>query len=146
MYINSLQRLTIFSFLPSSPITTLVRSYLKSFDVNFNIFNHFDVSEYAHINLTSVEKEFRNLGIASELWRRSVTLCKEKNISVISSLCTCPETQKIASNLGFKEVQRKHYVELQGENPTVNFSRKPSPKEFAAEMILDLSSDLSGAN
>ena len=74
--------------------------------------NNFQCDHEAYIIVTSVSTPFRGQGLASEMYKRTLTLLKEKGFPVVRSLFTSPETQAIGKKLEFTELGR---IELKDE-------------------------------
>lgn len=70
---------------------------------SFNLFNHYTFADKILIAYgLSVSKKFRQRGIATEILRARIPLCKSLGIPITSTVFTAVGSQKPAEKIGFK--------------------------------------------
>jgi len=81
-------------------------------DEEANIFEAFDLTEYADFFVASTAKKYRQRGLAQELYKRSLAFLKAEGFKLAKSLFTSPHTRKAVTNLQFKELSRINYTDV----------------------------------
>ncbi|CAG7727827.1 unnamed protein product [Allacma fusca] len=117
-----------------------MRSAIRFFtetDNKCNIFETFDIDEYADLRIQCVGRQFRGKGLATEMYTRALAFLKQSGFLVAKSVFTSPYTRKAASNLGFVELARKYFREITDENGAL-VCPDAGDNEFVAVMALKL--------
>jgi len=85
-------------------------------EVNFP--DRFGITEFASFLTASTNRKHREMGLMTEMFRRSLELLKatKTNIKYVKSVHTSPWTTKALGNLGFKELARIRFKDLQVED------------------------------
>jgi len=81
-----------------------------------NIFDIYGVDQYADLTVASVDPQFRGLGLATEMYKRTLELLKSKRIPVAKSSFSSPYTRKIAQKFGFEQIRRDYFKDFRDEN------------------------------
>ncbi|CAG7833343.1 unnamed protein product [Allacma fusca] len=86
--------------------------FLESAEEGIDLFEMYDVDEYAEIIMVSVDREFRGEGLATELYDKSIKMLKELGFKLTESTFTSPYTRKISQRFGYEEVSKKYFREI----------------------------------
>jgi ribosomal protein S18 acetylase RimI-like enzyme len=81
--------------------------------------NRLDVESYGDFLFVSVDRNFRGQGLATEMYQRAIDVLKAERCPAAQSIFTSPHSQRIARNLGFKELSRmklKDYKTPEGDS------------------------------
>ena len=101
------------------------------------IFSRYPTDHYACYITASTGRDYRNIGLASEMYRRSEALLKEQKFPLVASCFTSPWTRKIATNRNFQELSRLYLKDLKDESGQQLFPNA-TEDDFAAFMALKL--------
>jgi len=99
------------------------------------VFDKLGVEEMATFVTISVGKEFRNQGLGTEMYRRSLALLKEKGYSAVDGCFSNPFSRRIAEKLGFSELGRA-YIGQYEDSKGVKVFPDATPEEYVALMAL----------
>lgn len=77
-----------------------------------DLLEHYKVDEYANFFVASCAPKYRNMGITSEMYRRSIKFLQSEGFKMAKSCFTSIYTRKAATNLGFEEVCRVYYRDM----------------------------------
>lgn len=80
--------------------------------MRFNLFQHYDVDEVLIAYGLSVSSHYRRRGIATEILRARIPLCKTLKIPLTSTVFTAVGSQKPARSIGFQVDFETPYEEL----------------------------------
>ncbi|XP_055645266.1 uncharacterized protein LOC129781717, partial [Toxorhynchites rutilus septentrionalis] len=86
-----------------------------------NVFERYQVNEYLGALGLSVSPNYRGRGIATELLRARVPLCKAVGLKLTSTVFTAIGSQVPAAKVGFEETLVMEYEELAKVNPRFHF-------------------------
>ena len=81
-----------------------------------DVFGRYPIDHYAYYITASIGRDYRNQGLASEMYRRSEALLREHKFPLVASCFTSPWTRKIATNRNFKELSRFYLKDLKDDN------------------------------
>jgi len=73
------------------------------FDKMVDFHQKYDVETFIDLFMVSVGREYRNQGLASEMYRRAFLLYKAEGYSAAKCIFTSPYSQRIARKRGFEE-------------------------------------------
>lgn len=99
------------SGLKSKPMLCL-RRLVQICDKACNVFEHYNINEYAEFFVASTAPKYRNQGLAKELYRRSLIFLAAEGFKMAKSIFTSPYSRAAARRLGFEEVYRIHYRDI----------------------------------
>jgi len=102
-----------------------------------NIFDRYGVDHYAELLIASVDPEFRERGLATEMYRRTLTLLRSRGYPVAESCFTSPITRKVAAKFGFEELVRRYFKDFEDVNGA-KFIDNAGEDQFAALMAISL--------
>lgn len=77
-----------------------------------HVYERYGVDRYLNAMGLSVDPKYRGRGIATELLRARIPLCKAMGLKLTSTCFTGPESQAAAKKAGFKEDFSITYAEL----------------------------------
>ena len=105
---------------PKIPIETPEgrKKYLVLGSINgeVNMYEKYGIDRYADSCLVSVDREFRQRGLAMELYNRSLTLLRANGFTHLKIVFTSAFSRRNAEKLGFVELARKRFVDFVDEN------------------------------
>lgn len=96
----------------------------------------FDISHCAKLLLTSISREYRQNGLGTEMYKRSIEFLRRKGFGMVKGSFCYPETINIVDKLGFQELARLYIKDFRDENGICLFPEANS--EFVALMALKL--------
>jgi GNAT superfamily N-acetyltransferase len=120
-----------------SPLTPLVRSFMIKAEEDADVFGNCGVDEYGEIFIVSVLREFRNCGLATEMFGRAVSMLKEMGYPVIMCMFSNPYSRKLGERFGFKELVRSRYIDAKDEKGNL-IMPTATPDQFLNVTVLDL--------
>lgn len=91
------------------------------FSKQSNVFERYQVGEYLAAMGLSVCPKYRGRGIATEILRARIPLCKATNLKLTSTVFTATGSQIPASKVGFEESFVMEYDELATVDPKFYF-------------------------
>jgi len=91
---------------------------IHKLEADVNLFEQFGIDHYAEFIFTSVNPEYRRLGLATEMYKRSFALLGAKGYPLCKSNFGSPYTQELALRLGFQECGRWKLTEFVYPNGT----------------------------
>jgi len=81
-----------------------------------DVFNRYGLDHYAFYLAASTSSDYRNQGLASEMYRRSELLLRHHKFPLVTSIFSSPWTRKIATNRKFVEISRVYMKDMKDEN------------------------------
>ncbi|XP_075233267.1 arylalkylamine N-acetyltransferase-like 7 [Lycorma delicatula] len=87
-----------------------------------DLFNKYGVNELFEIRILSVDKKYRNKGIANKLFARSLELAKKNGFKVLKTDASSKYSQKSADRNGFKVEHEVIFEDYKTENGEVIFN------------------------
>lgn len=91
-----------------------------------NVFERYQVDQYLAAMGLSVTPKYRGRGIATEILRARIPLCKAVGLKLTSTVFTATGSQIPAAKVGFEENFVMEYDELAKVNPRFEFPGIPS--------------------
>ena len=92
------------------------------------------MDHYAELLIASVDPEFRERGLATEMYRRTFNLLRSKGYKITESNFTSPITRKVATKFGFEELVRRYFKDYKDENGKP-FIHNAKDDQFSAYMV-----------
>lgn len=86
-----------------------------------NVYDKFQVTEYLAAMGLSVSPKYRGRGIATEILRARIPLCRATGLKLTSTVFTATGSQIPAAKVGFEESFAMEYAELAKANPRFVF-------------------------
>lgn len=86
-----------------------------------NVYDQYQVSEYLAAMGLSVSPKYRGRGIATEILRARIPLCRATGLKLTSTVFTATGSQIPAAKVGFEESFAMEYAELAKANPRFVF-------------------------
>jgi len=120
-----------------------------SFPVNFlmklltqmaekaNIFDRYNADSYGTLLMASVDPEFRERGLVTEMYKRTIQLLRSLNFVAAETICSNPITRNVTAKLGFEELCRIYFHEYVDEEGK-RILPKANDDECSALMVLKL--------
>lgn len=84
-------------------------------DDEAQFFTRFGVDEVANFVTASTSRKYRGHGLASEMYRRSITFLRARGYKYVKSVITSPYTRKALVNLRFQEGAKIYFKDFKGE-------------------------------
>ena len=122
--------------IPESKTRTGVDSdglrFLTQLEDKFNVFKMFGVSRCAELLLTCVDRKYRNQGLGTEMFRRSLSMLKQRGFPMAKGIFSSPISRRIGEKIGFEELARSYLCEFR-ENPheSVHFNNETGDQFLA---------------
>ena len=98
-----------------TPKIQVVLKFVQLLNERCNLFERFGVDHYGDFWVASVDPEFRQKGLATEMYRRSLALLKAKGYPVCKSVFSSPYTRRAVRNLGFEELDKMYMLDMKNE-------------------------------
>lgn len=78
-----------------------------------------DINQYMDTKILSVNTNYRGAGIAGKLVNRTLERMREKNIEILSAMCSSHYSARVCEKMHFKKVYELPYIDylVNGENP-----------------------------
>ncbi|ODN06371.1 Dopamine N-acetyltransferase [Orchesella cincta] len=124
------------SFEPRSPITTKFLHVLEQMESTFNIHETYGISNFPELAILSVEKEFRGKGLATELFRRTISQLFSEGFPLIYSEFSNPISRKVGKRLGFEEVRRFYFKDFTMPDGSQVFKNEEEQDNFVNMTVL----------
>jgi GNAT superfamily N-acetyltransferase len=106
--------------------------------LNFNLFDRYKFANSILIAYgLSVSKVYRRRGIATEILRARIPLCKALKIPVTSTVFTAIGSQRPAQKIGFKVDYEISYDELAKFNKAFNFNNLETSSLKIMSLVID---------
>lgn len=86
-----------------------------------NVYDQYQVTEYLAAMGLSVSPKYRGRGIATEILRARIPLCRATGLKLTSTVFTATGSQIPAAKVGFEESFAMEYEELARANPRFVF-------------------------
>jgi hypothetical protein len=111
--------------------------YASMDDRRYGIFEEFGVTEVIWNFVASTGRNYRGLGLGSELYRRLVNFLKGNGHKVAFSIFTSPLSRKCASNAGFIEIARSYFRDAKDQDGHA-YLPTATDEDFASTMVIKL--------
>lgn len=103
------------------------------------ILTRWNVESYAEFFVASTHPDYRNRGLAMEMYQRSLKFLKAQGFQLVECIFTSSSTRRTASKLGFEEIARIYYKDVVDENGEPIFRKDEiKPDHYAASMVKSL--------
>lgn len=104
-----------------------------------NVFERYGVNEYAALLVSSTHPKFRNQGLATEMYKRTLTLLKAEGVKVVKSTFTSPYSRAAVKRLGFEELCRVNWRDVKDKEGNFVFDHSQLTDEhYGAVMVKQL--------
>jgi GNAT superfamily N-acetyltransferase len=97
---------------PTSPLTKIVRTFIISLETKVDVFKEYGVNHFADILIISTGQDYRGQGLATEMYRRAISLLTAMGYSLVTSCFSNPISRKLGVKLGFQEIARSYFDEM----------------------------------
>ena len=79
-----------------------------------NVYEKCGVTQYGESVLVSVGRDYRQKGLALELYKRSTVLLRSCGLTHLKCIFSSPYTRRNGEKLGFEELSRKKLIDFTG--------------------------------
>lgn len=100
-----------------------------------DLFDYYNLEEYGDFFVASCAPKYRQLGITTEMYRRSLEFLAAEGFKMAKSVFTSPYTRAAATNLGFEEVFKLDYKDIMDEEGNPVFDANTLTDEHYASMM-----------
>ncbi|CAG7724842.1 unnamed protein product [Allacma fusca] len=105
---------SVFDF-KSSKLAKLMR-YINCLDDRTRLYEKYNLDSYMMCFLAIVHPDFRQQGLATEMYRRAVELARAEGFFLAKACFSSPYSRAAAAKVGFEEVARITYFDVTDEN------------------------------
>jgi len=120
-----------------SPEMKKIVPFILNLQEQGKVFDVLGVHEVATLVSLSIEREFRQQGLATEFYRRTIAFLKAKMYPAVEGCFSSPYARKIAEKLGFQELSSAYVAEYKDAKGEVVFPNA-APEDFISIMALKL--------
>lgn len=104
---------------------------------HFNLFNYYKVDRILIAYGLSVSREYRRRGIATEILRARIPLCRAIQIRLTSTVFTAIGSQKSAKNIGFQVNFETPYAEIMNHLSGFNLENLETSNLELMSLVID---------
>lgn len=114
----------------------IILKFIHELKARADVSNKYKISTWAEFFIASTSRDFRNLGIAGELYDRSIKFLQAEGFKHTLVVVTSPYTKQATKKRGFEQVARMDYDEITDHEESPVFNKEDLNEDhFALVMV-----------
>lgn len=114
----------------------IILKFIQELEARADVAGRYNITSWAEFFIASTSRDFRNLGIAGELYDRSIKFLQAEGFKHALVVVTSPYTKQATKKRGFEQVARMDYDEITDHEGKPAFNKEDLNEDhFALAML-----------